>query len=120
MKNIRKKLNDTVKEWGNKKTAKYLGFPEESNKNYGLGDLLTTDVNFKRAGKVIGSIAPYWMAYAIADHYGTGKLDVITSTMVLGTLATITNIPSIFGKAGYASGKKLDSLVNRVRGKKQW
>ena len=57
MVNLRKKLNDCVKEVGNNYSSELV------KKGNGLGDILTSDLTFRRIMPVIGAVTPFILLY---------------------------------------------------------
>lgn len=60
---LREGWNDSLREWGNAMTPRLKNY-----NRYGLGDLLTEDINLRKVGAMIGGIAPLasWYAAHIA------------------------------------------------------
>ena len=98
--NVRTDFNDKVRESGNEFTYKHLHMPKSYiNKVGGLGSLLTANLNFRRAGAVIGGISPYVGSYLLANcAEGGNSFNTPISTLMLSGIATITMMPLIFGK----------------------
>ncbi len=100
IKRQRKRLNNFVKEWGNKK----MDTPLEFGKRYGLGDFLTQEVNFRKAGAFAGFLAPAMINYAI-----DGDSSIYTNLMTY--VGTFGIIPSSTGFLGYGLGLYIDKLT---------
>ena len=107
MKKYRTELNYQVEEWGNRFTplSYYL-----INKYGGLGNLLTTDVNFKKAGALAGAVAPYVGAYLFTN---SSSKDFFKEILCASTLITIFGVPMVTSFLGSKGGAKLDNLIEK-------
>ncbi|MBU2589700.1 MAG: hypothetical protein KKF52_00020 [Nanoarchaeota archaeon] len=98
MANLRKKLNDWVKEKGNKYT------PTLTKSGKGLGDILTLEINScRKVGAVAGAMAPSIFIYNANDsiYWNFMKEAVVNGTLI---------VPLATGFAGYALGVILDEF----------
>jgi len=114
--NARTDFNDKVREFGNNKTKRIKEFSGK-----GLGDLLTTDVNFRKAGATAGALVPLAFYYQMGSLMGMdeGSNEVI-NTIAKGIFASLCygvtyymSIPAsaILGRLGYGVGRKVDKLI---------
>jgi len=100
---IRKKLNDYVREWGNNKWSVSTGRGVVA----GFGNVLTAEVNFRKIGAVTGALLP-------GVAFGILTKDPLASVIV----GIMPPIPVISSYIGYNLGEKIDRLVgnNSPRG----
>jgi len=115
----RKKFNGLVRDLGNRISA-----PIKRKLNYGFGDLLTENVNFRKAGAVVGAAAPLatWSGANICQE---GPSGVVHATIPAAILMPFTVTSTILGGvAGYAAGDKIDRFLGddslRYIGKQGW
>jgi len=103
----REKLNDTAFRVGNK----MLRIPRTQT---GLGNLLTTDINFRRVGATAGIVAPAVGLWA-NDVYNLGAdpiaATVFTPLMYACTFAFSVPASAILGLIGYEAGEVADRIV---------
>jgi hypothetical protein len=119
IKEYRKKLNDAMREAGNEATAQTMGLPPYwINQHGGFGDILATEINFRKAGATIGAVAPYAGACLIANYSSTGMpenylkdLNTFINFAISSAAFTVTLLPVVLGKFGYNAGKALDNLM---------
>jgi len=109
--NARTDFNDKVREFGNNKTKRIKEFSGK-----GLGDLLTTDVNFRKAGATAGTLLPLAFWYQFGSYAGIEGNNTIAKMIFAPILYGATFPISIFasivlGKLSYESGKKVDGLI---------
>jgi len=98
MVNLRKKLNNLVKDKGNKYT------PTLAKSGKGLGDILTLELNSsRRISALVGALAPSMFIYNSSDSL---YLNIVKEVVVNGTLI----VPMATGFAGYALGSILDEF----------
>jgi len=114
---FRENLNNKVEKLGNKikpDLFKCLGLPGK----YGLGNLLTTDVNFTRLGAVTGVALPFVAAYEYMDlisrNIPPSGGDFVTNTIFsIMVNAGLLFIPSgVGGIFGALAGKELDKYLD--------
>ena len=110
---VRHRFNSTVRKFGNKICPYRTKFVARDK---GLGDLLTTDVNFRKAGATAGAVSPWVACYGIFNLAIPGDssslVDVMGATLIYGAtwqFSTPTSV--ILGRAGYRLGEKLDSKL---------
>ena len=108
---IREKLNNKVREFGNNRTKR---IKEISGK--GLGDLLTTDINFRKAGATAGALVPLAFLYKFGSYIGVDGSNTIAKMIIAPILYGSTfpiSIPTsvVLGVLGYDAGKKIDRLI---------
>ncbi len=109
-KTFREKLNRSVKDYGNNLTPRL-----KQNVNYGLGDLLTEDVNFRRVGAVTGALALPVAMYSSFSDFGTnpikGVFGTAAYTAIMGPFSLMFSV--IGSTAGYILGNKVDELFGQ-------
>jgi len=105
IKQVRKRLNDRTREIGNK----ILG-----SKNFGLGDVLTTNINFRRVGTVAGAVAPLVglsAAFSAIPDLNYIQGTIIGTTVYLLSFKNSLGFSTLCADRGYFYGEKLDTLV---------
>lgn len=108
MEKIRRNLNHRVKEWGNEKRPRLIkSLPIE----YGLGNLLTTEVNFRKAGVAVGAVLPSILWCASMPEGATLATQIIEFVGV--NLAVVP--PLAGGFMGYTVGVYLDVLTGNLK-----
>ncbi len=109
-KTFREKLNRNIKDYSNNLTPRL-----KQNMNYGLGDLLTEEVNFRRAGAVTGALAlPIGMYSSFSDHGANpikGVLGTAAHMAIMGPFSLL--FAGIGSGVGYFVGNKIDSLLGQ-------
>lgn len=107
MKNLRQKLNDTVREWGNRKISTkkaHIGF------EYGLGNFLTQDVTFGKVGAITGALVPSAVVYGIGSVVSPNEP---VKNLVVAVCINFAYILPIFtGVYGYCIGKEIDDKLS--------
>lgn len=111
LRRYRKELNGTVRDWGNEVSPS-------------LGDILTSNVNFKRVGATLGVIAPYvasgLIAKSLSEEVSLLNLEKDYSAylyfVLLSAGATISGAPYFLGRTGYSFGKQTDDSLNNFKG----
>ena len=109
--NARTELNNQIREFGNSHTR---GIKDTTGE--GLGDLLTADVNFRRAGAAAGALVPLAFWYKFGSHVNFEGSNTISKMvfvpMLYGTTYYLSFSASvILGALGYETGKKIDNLT---------
>lgn len=102
----RDSLNHSVRKIGNKVSGGI-----KIRLNYGLGDLLTEEINFRSAGAVVGGLAPLASMYALTVREGPVRSVVKISGAIAigGPVSLATCLAS--GAVGYSTGNRLDFLL---------
>jgi len=116
LENYRTKLNDSVREWGNKHTPMPQSFIRQTG---GIGDFLTAEINARRVGATAGALLPLAFWYKLGSHVGVEGSNTIAKMVFAPILYGTTfymSIPAsmILGKLGYETGKKIDNLSHRA------
>jgi len=115
--NIREIINRKTEELGNKlmpNLLKPLGL-HIKNQEYGLGNLLTTRINFRRMGAVCGAALPevgiYYLGHADLPH---GWVEGVIQLMIWNTvgLPLTGTLCGVTGMVGYAMGQMIDKELN--------
>jgi len=105
--NLRQRFNESVRNLGNRVSSGM-----KNRFNYGLGDLVTEDVNFRKAGAVVGTLTPLALVYAANTmEHSPSEAVIWTGAMAIagGPISYIASI--IGGGLGYLTGDKIDSLL---------
>jgi len=102
MKQLRQKLNENVREWGNRKFFVPM--------TGGLGDLLTANINFRRVGATAGILAPLvGLSFLFSEGGESPILGAINGTVIYFCGLPITALASAWcGGLGYQAGERVD------------
>lgn len=105
---LRQSLNDKVRAWGNRRTSSI-----KSITGYGLGDLLTTNVNFRNTAGTLGALSPLAFWYCLASGFGRDPIAgaIVAPIVTVATIPYSTGMGFIAGQICYNFGEKIDTLL---------
>jgi len=107
---LRQKFNDSVRNMGNKLTPR-----AKRDTHYGLGDFVTQDVKFRKAGTILGVAAPSTGLYFLFETLNPGTSmvgDYIVTSIPNGIMSLVT------AGLGYSVGAHIDALTGDKKAKK--
>jgi len=108
LKELRRGLNDSVREWGNNRTSRITALTGR-----GLGDLLTTEVNFRRVGGTIGTVSPLILIYFGVSQQVDYTIPRLLATSAIAIVTHPITIPVMVfaGAYGYCLGEGIDRFL---------
>jgi len=106
IKKLRQSLNESTRYHANKLT------PRLGDKGLGLGDFLTGDINFRRAGATAGALTPLIGIYGMLSSTDGPVSGAIMAPLVYAAAYPITlSLSYILGVGAHRAGEHIDAFL---------